>query len=260
MCLPSTRRRATSSRRRSCPSSAAPSVLDLAQAFVAGLYLVFAPKALALMLAGIALGFVVGILPGLGGPTTLALMLPFIFTMSAAEAFAFLLGMAAVTATTGDITSILFGVPGEPTTASTIVDGHPMAKNGEAGRALGAALMSSLVGAVFGALALALAIPIVRPLVLAFASPEYFMLAVLGLTFVASLSGDHLLKGLIAAGLGLMLATIGLDPVTGTQRFTFGQLFLWDGIGLVPITIGFFAIPEIIELAVQRSAIARSAR
>jgi TctA family transporter len=229
----------------------------MAGAFASGLYQVLTPSALGLMLVGIALGFAVGILPGLGGPTTLALMLPFIFTMQPAEAFAFLLGMAAVTATTGDITSVLFGVPGEPTTASTIMDGHPMAKKGEAGRALGAVLMSSLVGAIFGAFALALAIPVVRPLVLAFGSPEYFMLAVLGLTFVAALAGDHLLKGLIAAGLGLMFATVGLDPISGAQRYTFGQLFLWDGIGLVPITIGFFAIPEIIELAVRKSAIAR---
>jgi putative tricarboxylic transport membrane protein len=230
---------------------------EMAGALASGLYQVLTPTTLGLMLVGIALGFAVGILPGLGGPTTLALMLPFIFTMQPVEAFAFLLGMAAVTATTGDITSILFGVPGEPTTASTIMDGHPMAKKGEAGRALGAALMSSLVGAVFGALALALAIPVVRPLVLAFGSPEYFMLAVLGITFVASLAGESLLKGLVVAGLGLMLATIGLDPISGTPRYTFGQLFLWDGIGLVPITIGFFAIPEIIDLAVQRTAIAR---
>jgi putative tricarboxylic transport membrane protein len=233
-------------------------IAETAAAFLAGLFEVVAPGTLGLMLLGIGLGFAVGILPGLGGPTTLALMLPFIFSMQPVEAFAFLLGMAAVTATTGDITSVLFGVPGEPTTASTIVDGHPMAKKGEAGRALGAALMSSLVGAVFGAFALALAIPVVRPLVLAFGSPELFMLAVLGLTFVAALSGESLVKGLLAAGLGLMFATVGLDPISGTQRYTFGQLFLWDGIGLVPITIGFFAIPEIIDLAVQRSSIARS--
>jgi TctA family transporter len=119
----------------------------MAGAFASGLYQVCTPVTLGLMGVGIALGFAVGILPGLGGPTTLALMLPFIFTMQPVEAFAFLLGMAAVTATTGDITSILFGVPGEPTTASTIMDGHPMAKNGEAGRALGAALMSSLASA-----------------------------------------------------------------------------------------------------------------
>ena len=204
-----------------------------------------------------ALGFVVGLLPGLGGPTTLALMLPFVFKMTPIEAFAFLLGMLAVTATTGDITSILFGVPGEPTTAATIVDGHAMAKNGEAGRALGAAMMSSLVGAVFGALVLGLAIPIVRPLVLTLGSPEFFMLAVLGITFVASLSGEALVKGLLAGGLGLWLATIGLDPVTGIQRYTFGQLFLWDGIGLVPVTIGFYAIPELIEMANAGSSIAK---
>jgi putative tricarboxylic transport membrane protein len=209
------------------------------------------------MLIGIGLGFAVGILPGLGGPTTLALMLPFVFKMNPVEAFAFLLGMAAVTNTTGDITSILFGIPGEPTTASTIVDGHPMAKHGEAGRALGAAITSSLFGAVFGALVLGLAIPIVRPLVLTFGSPEFFMLALLGITFVASLSGEAVLKGLLAGCLGLWFATIGLAPVSAIQRYTFGQLFLWDGIGLVPVTIGFFAIPEVIDLAIQGSSIAK---
>ena len=231
-------------------------MFELVNAFVGGFFQIFTWTSFSLMLLGIAIGFAVGILPGLGGPTTLALMLPFIVKMKSVEAFAFLLGMATVTNTTGDITSILFGVPGEPTTAATIVDGHPMAKKGEAGRALGAALLSSLMGAIFGAFALAMVIPIIRPLVLTFGSPEFFMLAVLGLTFVASLSGEVLLKGLIAGGMGLFLATIGLDPMSGTQRYTFGQLFLWDGIGLVPITVGFFAIPEIIDLAVQKSSIA----
>src|SRR5918999_2390565 len=213
-------------------------------------------QAFLFMLVGIFIGFWVGILPGLGGAATLALMLPFIYKMDPTSAFAFLLGSNAVTATTGDMTSILFGVPGEATTASTIVDGHPMAKRGEAGRALGAALMSSLVGAVFGAFALALAIPIVRPLVLLFGSPEFFMLALLGITFVAALSGGALVKGLTVGGLGLMLGSIGMDPISGVQRYTFGQLFLWDGIGLVPVTIGLFAIPEVIDLAVKGTSIA----
>src|SRR5918994_3289638 len=134
--------------------------MDLLAALISGLFQVFNWSTFSLMLIGIGVGFVVGILPGLGGPTTMALMLPFVFKMNAVEAFAFLLGMTAVTATTGDITSVLFGVPGEPTTASTIVDGHPMAKKGEAGRALGAVLMSSLVGAIFGAFSLAIAIPV----------------------------------------------------------------------------------------------------
>ena len=231
-------------------------MFDMFTALVSGLFQVFNWSTFSLMMVGIVVGFVVGILPGLGGPTAMALMLPFIFKMSAVEAFAFLLGMTAVTATTGDITSVLFGVPGEPTTASTIVDGHAMARNGEAGRALGAVLMSSLVGAIFAAVALAIAVPIIRPLVLSFGSPEFFMLSLLGITFVASLSGEDQLKGIISGGIGLMLATIGLDPISGIQRYTFNQLFLWDGIGLVPITIGFYAIPETIELAVLGTSIA----
>jgi TctA family transporter len=231
--------------------------MDMVGALFSGLVQVFNWSSFSLMIVGIAVGFVVGILPGLGGPTAMALMLPFVFKMNAVEAFAFLLGMTAVTSTTGDITSVLFGVPGEPTTASTIVDGHTMARNGEAGRALGAVLMSSLVGAVFAGIALGAAVPIIRPLVLSFGSPEFFMLAILGISFVAALSGEDALKGIISGGIGLMLATIGLDPISGIQRFTFGQLFLWDGIGLVPITIGFYAIPETIELAVLGTSIAR---
>ena len=231
--------------------------MDLVSALFSGLLQVFNWSTFSLMMIGIAVGFVVGILPGLGGPTAMALMLPFVFKMNAVEAFAFLLGMTAVTATTGDITSVLFGVPGEPTTASTIVDGHAMSRNGEAGRALGAVLMSSLVGAIFAGFALGAAVPVIRPLVLSFGSPEFFMLAILGISFVAALSGEDPLKGIISGGIGLMLATIGLDPISGIQRFTFGQLFLWDGIGLVPITIGFYAIPETIELAVLGSSIAK---
>src|SRR5919106_6353886 len=170
-------------------------------------------EAFLFMMIGMAVGFAVGILPGLGGATTLALMLPFIYNMEPTTAFAFLLGSNAVTATPGDITSVLFGVPGEGITAATIVDGHPMAKNGEAGRALGASLMSSLVGAIFGAFMLALAIPIVAPLVLSIGSPEFFMIGLLGVTFVVSLSGGNLLKGLISGGIGFALAMIGLDPI-----------------------------------------------
>jgi putative tricarboxylic transport membrane protein len=232
--------------------------LEILQTFIEGLFQVLSWNAVSLMLIGITIGFVVGILPGLGGPVTLALMLPFVFKMEGIEAFAFLLGMSAVTATTGDITSILFGVPGEAITASTIVDGHPMAKKGEAGRALGAALMSSLVGALFGAFCLALAIPIVRPLVLSVTSPEFFMLTLLGVTFLASLSGDAVIKGLAAAAIGFQFATVGLDPISGIERYTFGTLYLWDGLRLVPATLGLFAIPELIDLAVKGTSIAET--
>ena len=228
-------------------------------AFVQGLFLVFEWQTFLIMLLGIFLGFWVGLLPGLGGSTTLALMLPFIYKMSPVEAFAFLLGMHSVVSTTGDITSVLFGVPGEGTTAATILDGHAMAKKGEAGRALGAALMSSLIGALVGAFALALAIPVVRPLVLSFGAPELFMLAVVGIAFISSLSGQGgraLLRGFLAVLLGLLFALVGQDPQAGVQRFTFSQLYLWGGLDLVPVLVGLFAVPEIVDLAIRGTSIA----
>src|SRR5438874_11563760 len=234
----------------------------MADAFVQGLLLVLQWKAFVFMLLGIGVGFWVGLLPGLGGATTLALMLPFIYNMQPVEAFAFLLGMHSVVATTGDITSILFGVPGEATTAAIILDGHAMAKKGEAGRALGAALASSLVGALIGAAALALAIPIVRPLVLTFGSPELFMLAIVGLAFIASLSAQGargMVRGFLAGGLGLFLAMVGQDPQAGIARYTLDTLYLWQGLDLVPVLVGLFAIPEIIDLVVRGTSIAGDA-
>jgi TctA family transporter len=229
------------------------------EALLEGLLLVLQWKAFAFMLLGIGVGFWVGLLPGLGGVTTLALMLPFIYAMTPIEGFAFLLGMHSVVATTGDITSVLFGIPGEGTTAATILDGHAMAKKGEAGRALGAALASSLVGALVGALALAAAIPVVRPLVLSFGSPELFMIAIVGIAFIASLSaegGRGMLRGFLAGGLGLMVATVGQDPQAGIARYTFDSLYLWNGLDLVPVLIGIFAIPELIDLALRGTSIA----
>jgi len=226
------------------------------EAFFDGLLRILDQTTFVLMLIGIVLGFVVGILPGIGSAGAVALMLPFIFSMDPVQAFAFLLGMYAVTGTTGDITSILFGVPGEVVSTATIIDGHPMAKKGEAGRALGAALMSSLVGAIVGAFSLAAAIPIVTPLVLSFKSPEFFSLAILGICFLAALSGDNRLKGVLAGGLGLTLSTVGLDYQENIERYTFGLVNLWEGLSLIAASVGLFAIPEIVELWVRGSAIA----
>ena len=228
-------------------------------ALLDGLVLVLHWKAFSLMLVGMGVGFVVGLLPGIGGGATLALMLPFVFRMTPAEAFAFLLGMHSVTATTGDITSILFGVPGEGLSAATVVDGHPMAKRGEAGRALGAALMSSLLGALIGAATLAVSIPIVRPLVLTFGSPELFMVSVAGIACITSLSGlgaQGQLRGFAMGLLGLLLSTIGQERQSGALRFDMGLTYLWDGLELVPVLVGIFAIPEVVDLAVRGTAIA----
>ena len=226
------------------------------EAFVAGLAGIFTIPAFPLLLAGVGIGFVVGLLPGLGGAVALALMIPFTFGMEPIAAFAFLLGMHAVTSTTGDITSVLFGVPGEGTAAATILDGHPMAKRGEAGRALGAALFSSLIGAIIGAIALAAAIPIVKPLVLALGSPELFMLTILGMTFLASLSGGSVVRGLTSGLFGFLLATVGWATIGSVPRYAFDTIYLFDGLSLVPVAIGLFAIPEIIDLAVRGTSIA----
>ncbi|MGH2450314.1 MAG: tripartite tricarboxylate transporter permease [Candidatus Limnocylindria bacterium] len=227
------------------------------EALIAGLGQVLSWPAIGLMCVGIAVGFVVGIMPGLGGATTLALMLPFIFRMQPTEAFAFLLGMTSVLAMTGEITSILFGVPGEPVTAATVVDGHPMAKQGMAGRALGAAMGAALIGGVLGAVALMATIPVVEPFLRRFGSPEFLMLAVLGIAFVSSLTGRSPVKGFLAAGIGLIASMVGQAPGTATLRYTFEQLYLWEGVRIVPATLGLFAIPEIVDLAVHRKSIAR---
>lgn len=226
-------------------------------AAISGLWQVLAWPAFGYLLAGIAIGFLVGLLPGLGGLATLALMVPFAYAIKQpVEAFSFLLGMLAVTGTTGDITSILFGIPGEASSAALTLDGYPMSKKGEAGRALGAAIMSSVVGSIVGALALAVSIPIMRPLVLLFGSPELFIIAIMGVTFIGTLAGASLAKGLLVGGVGLMLAAIGVDPQTGTLRYTFGSLYLWDRLEIVPVVVGLFAIPEIVDLAVRGTSIA----
>lgn len=226
---------------------------NLLQACAAGLGFVLTPSILQFLLAGVVVGGLVGILPGLGGAATIALLLPFVFDQPTHQAFALLIGIVSATATTGDLTSILLGVPGESTAAATVVDGHPMARRGEAGRAIGASLTSSLGGALFGALTLGIGIAVARPLARAIASPELFMLAVLGVAFAVPLTSVARLKGLAVGGLGLALAAVGLDPIAATPRFTFGQLSLWEGIGLMPAALGLLAIPEIVSLAGRTS-------
>ncbi len=228
-------------------------------AFIGGLLAILHWKPFLYMLIGSTIGFCVGILPGIGGGTTLALMLPFIYKMTPQEALPFLMAMHSVTATTGDITSVLFGIPGEPTTVATIIDGHAMAKKGEAGRALGAVLMSSLVGALIGAAFLALSIPVVRPLVLALGSPEMFMVIILSLTCISSLSSKGrrgLIMGLMTGGFGFLFSLVGQNLQSGIFRYTFDQLYLTNGLPMIPVMVGLFAIPEIVDLSVRGTAIA----
>ena len=228
-------------------------------AVIDGLLLVVQWPAAGYLLLGIMLGMFFGAVPGLSGLVGMAILLPFTFGLDAGSAFAFLLGMYAVTTTADTLSSVLLGVPGTAASQATILDGYPMAQRGEASRALGAAYMVSMVGGVLGAIFLALSIPLVKPLILSFAEPEFFMLAVLGLTMVGSLSGGSIYKGLASACLGLLLSLIGYSAFGSVPRYTFEANYLLDGLPLVPVVLGLFAIPEMIELAQRGSSISRVA-
>ncbi len=214
------------------------------------------PTRLMFLAAGCVMGLVLGIVPGIGGLTGTAMLLPFTFNMDPYSAFALLLGLGATTATGDPIPAVLFGVPGGAASAATVLDGYPMAKKGEAGRALSAAYMSSLMGGVFGALLMALTIPILRPVMLFIGSPELLAFSVLGISMVAVLSGNAPLRGAVAGCLGVMIAMIGTDPQSGTLRWTFDSLYLWDGLPLTPLLLGIFALPELCDLLIARVAIA----
>lgn len=218
------------------------------------------PHRLMFLALGCSFGLVVGILPGIGGIAGTALLLPFTVGMDPYTAFAFLLGLGSTTATGDPIPAIMFGVPGGAGSAATVLDGLPMAKRGEAGRALSAAYMSSMMGGLFGAALMAVSLPILQPMVLYVGSPELLAFAVFGISAVAVLSGKTPLRGLIAAGLGVMLAMIGADPQTGTLRWTLGSFYLWDGLPLMPMVLGLFALPELCDLLIARTSIAPTAR
>lgn len=221
----------------------------------AGFLNVFSFPSFLYMLVGIAFGLFIGFVPGLGGNFVLAILLPFVFGMKPATALAFLLGAHAVVVTGGAISAILFGVPGTGPNAATVFDGYPMAQRGEGARAVGIALTASAAGGVFGAIILALLIPVLRPVVLAFAPPEFFMMSVLGIAFIALVGSGSMLKSLLTGGIGLMLSFVGQELSTGTMRYTFGELYLWQGVPLIPVIIGLFAIAEMIELGVQGGTI-----
>ena len=172
------------------------------------------PYRLMFVAFGTFLGLLIGVIPGIGGLVGLSLLLPLTFSMDPYTALAFLVGVQSVTTTSDTIPAVLFGVPGTVGSAATVLDGHPMAKNGQAGRAYGAAFTASVAGGLFGAFVLALTIPLLRPFMLSIGTPDLLAVCLLGLTLVVALSHGALFKGIVAAALGLLLATIGDEPQT----------------------------------------------
>ncbi len=206
---------------------------------------------------GAMFGLVIGVIPGLSGHFAMAMAVTFLYTMEPGAGIAFLLAAHATVAQGGGLTAILFSTPGTGQNAATLIDGPPMRDKGQAGLAVGAAMTACTLGATFGAIVLGLLIPVLREVVLFFGPAEVVVLAFLALTFVAVLGKEDMTRSLIAALLGLLLAMIGVDNVTNTHRFTMGMDKLSDGLSLVPVILGLFAIAEMIDLFRRGGALAR---
>ena len=223
-----------------------------------GLQGIVAWPAFGYLLLGISLGVFFGMVPGLSGLSGMAILLPFTFDLQPYEAMALLMGMYAITSTSDTISSVLLGVPGTAGSQATIMDGYPLAKKGEAARAFGAAYTVSGFGGIVGAILLVISIPILSPLVLSFGAPEFFLLGVLGMAMVASLSGNAPAKGILVGLLALQLSMIGYSPQDGIPRFWFGIPYLLERPPIVPCVLGLFSLPEVIELAVRRGALSEA--
>ena len=209
---------------------------------------IFTLSRMAWLFGGVLLGSVIGFIPGIGGRTTLAILLPFIVKMDPASALVLIVGIHAIGNTADTIPAVLFGIPGSTSATATVMDGYPMGKKGEAERALGASFLSSGIGGLIGAFTVLATIPMIRPVILTFGNPEFFMTAILAIVMIALLTGGAPVKGLIAGCAGLMIGMIGVAPQTGVERWTFNQLYLSDGIPLIPIALGVFAIPELVDM------------
>jgi TctA family transporter len=211
----------------------------------------FEPLRLAMLLAGVLLGLTIGVIPGIGGLFGLTILIPVTYTLDPVSAFALLLGMASVTTTSDTIPAVLIGVPGTVGAAATVLDGHELARQRQTARALGAAYSASLIGGVFGALVLALSLPVMRPLVLYLNYGDFLAITIFGLTLVALLSGASPLRGILAALIGMLVAYTGLDPYEGAERWTFGEVYLWDGVPVAIVFLGLFGVSELASIAAR---------
>ena len=224
---------------------------------ISGMLSIFHMNTLPYIFLGLPVGLIFGLLPGLSGVTTLAILMPFIYGMDPFTAMAFLLGAHSVCNNGGTVTAVLLNIPGDTSNAATMLDGYPMTQKGLAGRALGNALSASAFGGLFGGIVLVALIFVIRPLVMAIGLPEYFFLIVLGLCFIAVLGSDSPVKGFISGAIGITLSFFGTAILTGEPRYTFGSIRLLEGFNIVPIGLGVFAMPEVVDLVTGRETIAK---
>ena len=218
---------------------------------VTGLKIILTPSTFFLITAGTVLGVIFGALPGVSASMAVALALPFAYAMDPVIAIAFLVAVYCASITGGGITAILFKIPGTPSSAPTTFDGYPMAQRGEAGKALGFSLIASAIGGTVAAFAMALISPQLATVALKFGPSELFAVSFLGLSVLSCLDSDNIIKTLISGLLGLFLACVGMDPMLGIARFTWGNTTLLSGIEMIPIMIGLFAVTEVLKQTVK---------
>lgn len=234
--------------------------MDLLDSLALGFSVSLEPINLFYCFVGVLLGTLVGVLPGLGSAATIALLLPITYRMSATSAIIMLAGIWYGSMYGGSTTSILLRVPGESASVMTCLDGFEMARRGRAGAALGVAAIGSFVADTLGLVGLILLAPPLAEFALAFGPPEYFALTLLGLTLVSYLGSGSVPKSLAMAALGLLLGTVGLDPVRSQARFTFGSLSLQSGIELIPMVMGLFGMSQVLHLVDRRPKIEEIAK
>lgn len=234
--------------------------MSFLDSIAAGLSLVGNIESFLALFVGVAIGVVGGAIPGMSATMAVALTLPFTFAMQPITGILLLLGVYKGGIFGGSIPAILIKTPGTPASSATILDGYPLAEKGEAGRALGMALWASCTADVISNLALILFAGWLASFALSFGPPEFFTLILFSLTIIAGVSGESLLRGALSALLGLLLATIGLDLVYGTNRFTFGDPNMMGGLNFIAVLIGLFAIPEILAMVWHPTAHVGKAR
>lgn len=215
-------------------------------AFLEDFSVVAEPRNLLYCLIGVLIGMLIGVLPGLGPAATIAILLPIVYGTDPVSAIIMLAGIFYGAQYGGTITSVLLRLPGEASSVVTVFDGFALAKQGKAGTALGIAAIGSFIGATVSIIGLSLLAPVIAGYALDFGPPEMAALALLGVLLVSTIGSGHMLKALIAAGIGMLLATVGRDSFSGAERFTFGSLQLSDGIDFVVVAMGLFGVGEIL--------------
>src|SRR6202171_3819882 len=220
--------------------------MQILSGLMQGFQVALTPANLLFCVVGVVLGTVVGVLPGLGPPATIAVLLPLTSKLDPPGAMIMLAGLYYGAKYGGSTTSILLNVPGESSSVVTCIDGYQMALKGRAGPALGMAAIASFIAGTFGVVALMLVAPPLAKVSLAFSAPEYFALMVFGLAMVVLLAGESLVKALLSMLVGLWIASMGTDLFSATSRFTFGQVELLGGIDFVIVAIGVFAVGEVL--------------